>query len=178
MLRLPPALLLLPLLACGAPRDARRPDTPASDAPRAAAPDTSAPDRESIDDPALATVPESSWIRIDSLTLIGFYPVRSNEQLDADEDLATALDDFSYHLGTAMDSLRVRGVAVHLHGGDTLWLRTRDARWRWVRPADSADIGYVLVDSTQRQAVLFGVRSWLDLPADVDAFRRGTSLPR
>lgn len=173
MVRLRPALLLLPLLACGAPRDAQR-----ADAPPAATPDTTSPGLATVDDPALATVPESSWIRIDSLTLIGFYPVRSNEQLDADEDLATALDDFSYHLGTAMDSLRVRGVAVHLHGGDTLWLRTRDARWRWVRPADSADIGYVLVDSTRRQVVLFGVRTWIDLPAEVDAFRRGTSLPR
>lgn len=180
-------LLPVLLLACGAPgREPRAGDGDGRSAPdripaaeSAAIAGTGAPPRpDALPESLAASVPESAWVTVDSLTLIGFYPIRTNEQLDADEDLATVLDDFSFHLGTAMDSLRARGVAVHLRGGDTLWLRARDARWRWVRPADSADVGYVLVDPARRLTALYGVRTWLDLPADVDAFRRGaTPIP-
>ena len=73
---------------------------------------------------AFATVPDSAWIDVNGPTLIGFYPVVSNEQIEKDEGLATALDDFSFHPGTAQDSLRAAGFTVELRGGDTLWLRT------------------------------------------------------
>lgn len=61
---------------------------------------------------AFAFVPDSAWISVVGPTLVGFFPVKSNAEIDADGDLATVLDDFSYHLGTAMDSLQAQGFVV------------------------------------------------------------------
>ena len=122
--------------------------------------------------PALGAVPDSVLITVTGLTIVGFYPVKSNDELDADEDLATVLDDFSYHLGAAMDSLNAAGVTVHLEGGDTIWMRSGERRWRFTRPLDSADVGYLLVDPEGRQAEIYGVRTYLDLFAAAEEFRR------
>lgn len=128
---------------------------------------------------AADAVPDSAWVDVNGLTLVGFYPMVTNEQLERDEDLATVLDDFSYHLGTATDSLTARGVRVHLRGGDTLWLRTGADQWRFIRPGDSADVGYVFADTLRRRVVLYGVRTYVDLIEDMDEFRRtGQVRPR
>src|SRR5687768_1535303 len=103
-------------------------------------------------DTAFATAPDSAWVNVDGLTLIGFYPIKTNEQLALDPDLATVLDDFAYHIGSAMDSLDANDVTVHYRGGDTLWLRTPKDRWQVVRAPDSSDVGYVLTDTTQNRA--------------------------
>lgn len=130
-------------------------------------------------DAEFATVPDSAWVTVSGLTLVGFYPNRSNEQLERDADFATVLDDFSYHLGTAMDSLQAAGVAVHLRAGDTLWLRTGTDRWRFARPADSADVGYVFADTLLRRTVIYGVRTYTDLVEYAHEFRRtGKVSPR
>lgn len=113
------------------------------------------------------------------MTLIGLYPIRTNEELERDEDLATVLDDFSYYLGTAMDSLTAAGVTVHMHGGDTVWLRTDSSRWRWIRAPDSAEVGYLLADERRRTAILYGVRTTDELIEDAKAFAQtGTVEPR
>jgi hypothetical protein len=114
-------------------------------------------------DSMFAVVADSEWVDVRGLTLVGFYPVRTNEQLEKDEGLATALDDFAYHIGTAMDSLIAIGVTVHYRGGDTLWFRTPSHRWRFVRSSDSAEVGYVFVDTTRNSAPLYGVRGYVDL---------------
>lgn len=43
-------------------------------------------------------------------TIVAFYPIVSNDSLAKDEGLAAALDDLSYHIGSAMDSLIAAGV--------------------------------------------------------------------
>lgn len=121
---------------------------------------------------AFAVVPDSDWIAVVGPTLIGFYPIVSNDQLERDEDLATVLDDFAYHIGTAMDSLIANRFMVHYRGGDTIWLRTGSRQWRFVRDADSADVGYLFTEPGQQQLVLYGVRSYLDLIEDAHAFRQ------
>lgn len=114
-------------------------------------------------DSSFAGAPDSAWVTVKGPTLVGFYPVMSNAQIEADEGMATALDDFSYHLGTAMDSLLAVGFTMHYRGGDTLWLRTDKAASRFVRAADSATIGYLFADTLGRRAVVYGVRTYVDL---------------
>jgi hypothetical protein len=142
-------LLLLTTIACG--REGVTKDSATTVAP--------APPIDS----GFLSVSDSEWVDVKGPVLVGFYPVRTNEQLERDADLATALDDFAYHIGTAMDSLYAAGFTVHYRGGDTLWLRSPPARWRFVRPADSADVGYVMTDSARNMAVMYGVRTYVDL---------------
>jgi hypothetical protein len=124
-----------------------------------------------IVDSGFTTVSDSEWVDVKGPTLIGFYPIRTNQQLEKDEGLATALDDFAYHIGTAMDSLYAQGFTVHYRGGDTLWLRTPTHRWRFVRDADSADVGYLWSDSSRNMATLYGVRGYVDLIGYAREFR-------
>lgn len=130
-------------------------------------------------DTGFATAPESAWVAVDGPTLIAFYPVVSNDSLEADGDLAAELDNLSYHIGTAMDSLIAAGFAVHYRGGDTLWLRTSDGGARVIRAADSSSVGYIFADSTGRRTVLYGVRGYTDLIEYAHEFRRtGALVPR
>lgn len=94
-------------------------------------------------------------------------PIHEIRDTDVAADVATALGDFSYHIGTAMDSPYTAGYTVHYRGGDTLWLRSATARWRFVRRADSAEVGYVMSDSARNMAVRYGVRTYVDLIEDV-----------
>lgn len=160
--RLISASLLVLASACDPAIPTPAPSTPAAQ-PTAAA-DT------------FATVPDSAWINVNGPTLIGFYPVVSNEQIDKDDGLATALDDFSFHLGTAQDSLKAAGFTVHLHGGDTLWLRTRAARARVMRAADSSEVGYLYADSLLRRVFVYGVRGHTELVAYAHEFKRTGTL--
>lgn len=128
---------------------------------------------------SFAHVPDSAWVDVNGATLIGFYPIRSNEELERDEGLATALDDFAYHIGTAMDSLIAQDLTVHYRGGDTVWLRSSAQRWRFARPTDSADIGYILADTAPHMAVVYGVRTFMDLIEYAREFRStGAIRPR
>jgi len=130
-------------------------------------------------DSGFASVADSAWVDVSGPTLVGFFPIRSNDQLERDPDLATALDDFAYYIGTAMDSLYAAGFTVHYRGGDTLWLRNAASRWRFVRPPDSGDVGYVLTDSLRNMAVIYGVRTWVDLIESSKEFKRtGQVRPR
>jgi hypothetical protein len=122
-------------------------------------------------------VADSAWISVAGPTIIGFYPIRSNEELERDEDLATVLDDFSYHIGTALDSLTAAGVVVQYQGGDTIWLRSGERRWRFTRAPDSAEVGYLLADATGWQSVSYGLRSYPELYEFADLLRRRTSEP-
>ncbi len=129
---------------------------------------------------SFAKVPDSAWVNVDGLTLIGFYPIKTNEQLALDPDLATVLDDFAYHIGSAMDSLDANDVTVHYRGGDTLWLRSSfGGRWQVARAVDSSDVGYVLTDTTRNTTIIYGVRTYMDLIEYAHEFRRtGRIRPR
>lgn len=161
--RLVRASLLVLVTAC-------EPAVPDPAPPAPPAPASAAEAVTLVDD--FATVPDSSWINITGPTLIGFYPVASNEEIDKDEGLAMALDDFSFHLGTVQDSLKAAGFTVHLHGGDTLWLRTGADRARLVRTADSSTVGYVFADTLLRRVFVYGVRGHTELVAYAQEFRR------
>jgi|SoiMethySBSTD1v2_1073268.scaffolds.fasta_scaffold657667_1 hypothetical protein len=158
-------LLIIPAFACG--REGGTADSATTEVPTPRI------------DSGFASVSDSEWVDIKGPALVGFHPIRTNDQLERDADLATALDDFAYHIGTAMDSLDAAGFTVHYRGGDTLWLRSAGARWRFVRPADSADVGYVMADSARNMAVIYGVRTYLDLIEYAHEFKRtGQVRPR
>jgi hypothetical protein len=106
------------------------------------------------------------------VTLVGFYPIRTNEQLEKDPDLASVLDDFAYYIGNAMDSLIAAGATVHYRGGDTLWFRSGPRRWRFTRNADSSDVGYVFADTARRAVAHYGVLGSTELVASVREFRQ------
>lgn len=138
--------------------------------PQPAVPDAGAAVGQTVDS-GFPGVPDSAWVTVTGATLVGFYPIASNDQLERDRDLATVLDDFAYHIGTAMDSLLANGYTVHYRGGDTIWLRSGARQWRFVRNADSADVGYLFTEPGQQQVVEYGVRSYLDLIEDGHEFR-------
>ncbi len=128
---------------------------------------------------AFVAVPDSVWVSVDGPTLIAFHPVVSNDSLDADEGLATSLGDLSYHIGAAMDSLIAAGFKVEYRGGDTVWFRTPARRHRLVRSADSASVGYVFTDTAGRLALVYGLRTSIDLIAFAHEFRlTGALRPR
>ena len=138
---------------------------------------TTSDDRAS--DPMFMAVPDSEWVDVSGPTVIAFYPIVSNDEIERDADLATVLDDFSYHIGTAMDSLDAAGFRVHYRGGDTIWTRNGSTRSRLLRPADSASIGYVWTDTQGHQAIIYGVRTYIDLIEYAHEFRRtGRLSPR
>jgi len=130
-------------------------------------------------DPEFAMVPESAWVVVSGPTLIGFHPTVSNAEIETDTGLAVALDDLSYHLGAAMDSLVAAGFRVQYSSGDTVWMRAGNVRSRFVRAPDSATVGYVFTDTFGRRAVLYGVRTYIDLLEYAHEFKRtGSITPR
>ena len=163
------AIALCALSACDGAAEHADPSRSASDTaqtlPAAAAPSNT---RVALD---------STWIVVARPTIIAFHPLATNEQLEADEGLAVALDDLAYHLGTAMDSLVAYGVVVHYQPGDTVKLRAGGAPYVFARNRDSAHVGYVFADSAGRRAVVYGVRSHLDLIGYAKAFVRTGTLP-
>lgn len=133
----------------------------------------------SVADSGFSRVADSAWVDVTGLTLVGFHPTTTNEQLERDQDLATVLDDFAYHIGTAMDSLIALGVTVQYRAGDTVWMRSDRTRRVFVRAADSANVGYVLTDATGNSAILYGVRTYVDLIEYVHEFKStGRVRPR
>ena len=146
--------------------------------PAAGAGDSAPAQVATIPSAAAAEAPDSTWIVVAQPTIVAFHPLATNEQLEADEGLASALDDLAFHLGTAMDSLVARGVAVRYQPGDTVkLLATAAAPYVFVRDRDSADVGYVFADAAGRRAIIYGVRSHFDLIGYADTFRRTGTLP-
>ena len=110
-----------------------------------------------------AHVPDSAWVTVTTPTIVGFFPLVTDAEIERDEDLAMALDNVAYHLGTATDSLEAQGFAVTMRAGDTLWFRNGDRRWAFARAADSSDVGYHLTAADQRSLTLYGVHTHVDL---------------
>lgn len=146
-------VLTMTALGCGAPAGDRAPD-----GARAA---------EAVDATAAvgAHVADSLWVEVRRPVIVGFYPDVGNDSLERDEGLATALDDFSYHMGTALDSLDAMGVGSTMQSIDTIWFRAEARRWFVAPQGGRSDIGYVFADSAGRHATVYGVRGWADLLA-------------
>lgn len=149
------------LAACGAPSPDRTPEVVAD--PAAQMP------------PPRDPPPDSTWVAVTGPTLIAFHPIATNDELASDEDLATVLDDLAYHVGSAMDDLVAMGVTVRYEAGDSVRMWRPEPRV-WVRTADSAAVGFLFVDALGRQAVLYGVRTNIELVEYARTFIRTGAL--
>ena len=126
--------------------------------------------RPAID--SISAVPDSAWIDVQGPTVIGFFPRVSDDRLGRDQDLAELLDHFSFNLGIATDSLEAHGFRVTMRSGDTLWLRARERKWRFVRSADSALVGFYFALPDGRDLVYYGSGAEINLVAHAKAFLR------
>ena len=61
---------------------------------------------------AITQTGESTAVVLRGPTLVAFSPSATQAQIDSSEALATILDDFSFHLSQAAESLRALGIAV------------------------------------------------------------------
>jgi hypothetical protein len=121
---------------------------------------------------SFATVADSAWVDVKVPSIIGFFPIVTKEQLRTDADLAELLDHFTFNLGIATDSLTARGFHVDMRGGDTLWLRTTAARWRFARDTDSSRVGFYFVMPDGRRMVHYGSGVDINLVAAAETFAR------
>ncbi|HEU4787292.1 MAG TPA: hypothetical protein VFS57_07795 [Gemmatimonadaceae bacterium] len=96
-------------------------------------------------------------------TLISFYPTVTQAQVDSSEDLATVLDDFSYHLSTAQDSLRAMGFAIVDHPPGTIRIIDASSSRDIALAPDSTDVGFVFVAPGRRDRVMYGVMTGSEL---------------
>ena len=135
---------------------------------RGAQPDASASPPQTV----TLRLEDSPVIEVVQPTLIGFHPLVSDSMLERDENLATVLDDFGYHLSSAMDSLRAQGFVVDTRITDTLYFRSAGRSWSWVRADDSARVGYVLTMPSGQVRTIYGVRTNIDLITVADSFAR------
>ena len=106
---------------------------------------------------ARTAAPDSMVVRVHGPTLISFYPTVTQAQIDSSEDLATVLDDFSYHLSTAQDSLRAMGFAIIDHPPGTIRIVDESSSRDIALAPDSADVGFVFVAPGRRDRVMYGV---------------------
>ena len=96
-------------------------------------------------------------------TLIAFYPNAPQAQVDSSEELSTVLDDFSFHLSTARDSLAAQGFTTVERPG-RLFTVVEGTQARTIAAAlDSADVGYVFVAPGRRDRFYYGVMTNSDL---------------
>jgi hypothetical protein len=110
---------------------------------------------------------DSTWVDVRGPTLIAFVGPTSTAD-SGNADLAEALGDFSYHLGTADSSLRSLGFRITVLESRRFYV-VRGARVdTFTVPKDSADIGYYLVAPARAPAVSYGVQTNSDL---IDAAR-------
>jgi hypothetical protein len=112
-------------------------------------------------DSGFAQSPDSAWVSVDGPTLVAFYPATPTDS--ASKELATALDDLSFHMSEAFDSLTAAGYAVQYRTGDTLWLRVGTGRARFIRAPAPAAVGYLFANASGAQAAVYGVRTSSDL---------------
>ena len=112
---------------------------------------------------ARSPVPDSMAVRVHGPTLISFYPTVTQAQIDSSEDLATVLDDFSYHLSTAQDSLRAMGFAIIDHPPSTIRIIDASGSRDIALAPDSADVGFVFIAPGRWERVMSGVMTGGDL---------------
>lgn len=118
---------------------------------------------------------DSAAVHVHGPTLIAFFPTVTQAQVDSSDDLATVLDDFTFHLGSANDSLTKLGFVVidRPHG---TFLIVDGAGSRQITPAlDSADVGYVFIAPGRRDHLAYGVMASLDLVEAARTFLAGKS---
>ena len=112
---------------------------------------------------SLAPVPDSMVVHVRGPTLVTFYPTVTQAQVDSNEDLATVLDDFSFHSSAARDSLLALGFTIVDHPPGIIRVIDGAVARDIALARDSAEVGFVFVAPGRRDRVLYGVTTSTDL---------------
>ena len=131
------------------------------------------PDSSGQQNAAMKQTVDSTAVVLRGPTLVAFSPSATEAQIDSSEALATILDDYSFHLSQAADSLRALGVAVNERttGPVVVIDASGDKRLLVPRP-DLARIAYAFVAPHARDTIYYGVMASSDLVAAAHALLR------
>jgi hypothetical protein len=112
-----------------------------------------------------ATLPgvDSTAVSVVGPTLIAFYPDVSQAQADSSEALSTVLDDYSFHLSTASDSLRKLGFVIVERAHGPIHILSGSSSREVVPAPDSADVGYIFTAPGRQDSIAYGVMTNGDL---------------
>lgn len=116
-------------------------------------------------------------IAVTEPTLVAVFPAVTQAEVDADEELATVLEDYQYHLADAASALRKAGVAVHAVAAPGVRVVAGDPPRLLARlPADGAR--YLFARPGQAPCALEGVQTDTDLLSTAAACFRLPALRR
>lgn len=114
--------------------------------------------------PARAQASEDSpAVDVAGPTVVVVAPPVTAKEVDTDEDLATVLDDFNWHLALAMQALEKADVAVDVRFARRVRLRGAGPKREFVPGAEHGGVGYLLVLPGRTPKVLRGVMTDIDL---------------
>lgn len=109
---------------------------------------------------------DSTAVVLRGPTLVAFSPSATQAQIDSSEALATILDDYSFHLSQAAESLRVLGITVNERTTGPIVVVDASGNKRLLVPRpDSARIAYAFLAPRARDTIYYGVLASSDLVA-------------
>ena len=126
--------------------------------------------------PLRAQAADTAVVHVRGPVVVACFERVEQARVDADEEMATGMDDFAWHWSEAARSLEARGVAAESRGSGWVKLATRDDRLRLVRCPKP--VGYVLAAPGRLPKVLAGVTADLDLLRAAAAYFRRPELAR
>lgn len=115
--------------------------------------------------------------RITRLSVIAFWRVPASDSvLEADPDLASALDDQQYYWASARPLLEASGIGALDQPGAEFVVQEPRRRWRFAAARDSGATGYLIVAPGRAPRVLYRRQFPDELLAAARAYAR--SAPR
>ena len=103
--------------------------------------------------PAPSPLPE---VAVSGPTVIAFWLVPASDSvLEADPELASALDDQQYYWAESRAPLRAAGIAALDQPGRHFRVREPDRTWVFIAAPDSAAVGYLIVRPGHPPRVLY-----------------------
>lgn len=121
-----------------------------------------------------ARIADSTAIRVRGPTLVPFFPVVTQAQVDSSDELSTVLDDFTYHLASARDSLTRLGFVIIDRPRGLVRIRDDNGSRDITPAADSAYVGYIFIAPGRRDHLAYGVMTNSELIDAARAFLTGT----
>ena len=115
---------------------------------------------------AMKQTVDSTAVVLRGPTLVAFSPSATQAQIDSSEALATILDDYSFHLSQAAESLRALGIVVNERTTGPVVVVDASGNKRLLVPRrDSARIAYAFLAPRVRDTIYYGVMASTDLVA-------------
>ena len=117
--------------------------------------------------------------RVTRLSVIAFWQVPASDSvLEADPDLASALDDQQYYWANTRPLLEADGISALGQPGRVFVVEEPGRRWRFAAPKDSAAVGFLLVAPGRVPQALYGRQFPDELLAAARSFARTAAVRR